>query len=261
MDFIIKVVLSFIVGGSYVAGVIWLSEKLGSRIGGAIAGLPSTILISMIFINITQGPADVREAVAIVPLMFMATLLYAIVFLKVEANTKRHPVAIITATIAWTSVALVFKLFSKLDFIYIVAIGVAGLVGFKIAFHKFDTTAPKKIKLPKNIYLIRFIIGGSVIASSVLIAKLLGPVWGGVVGSMPAMLGCILYFLSKSQGSEFLHGFLRRLPLSYISSLLFLVVIHQSLTNINSVLAFTLGMSGASIYTFSIIYFKRKIKT
>ena len=84
MDFAIKVILSFIVGGTWVSGVIWLSEKLGSRVGGAIAGIPSTILISLIFINLTQGPADAREALTIVPLMFSASLIYAFVFMKTE---------------------------------------------------------------------------------------------------------------------------------------------------------------------------------
>lgn len=58
MDFALKVALSFLVGGAFVFGVIWASEKLGSRIGGAIAGWPSTILVGLAFIDITEVQAQ-----------------------------------------------------------------------------------------------------------------------------------------------------------------------------------------------------------
>lgn len=258
VDFVIKVILSFIVGGTYVSGVIWLSEKLGSRIGGAIAGLPSTILISMIFINITEGPPDAREAVSIVPLMFVATLIYAYVFIEIETKTKKQFFAIGCAIISWLLVVLLLKLVVGIPFAIIVALGISSLIIANLIFNQFDTKPPKKIQLPKHIYIMRFFNGGTVIAGAVIVARLLGPVWGGIVGSMPAMLGCILYFLSKSQGGEFLRGFLRRLPLSYISSLLFLVVVHQSLTNLNSILSFILGMATSLLYTSLLIGIKSK---
>jgi hypothetical protein len=106
-------------------------------------------------------------------------------------------------------------------------------------------------------YAIRFITGGTVIAAAVLAARILGPVWGGVVSSLPALLGSVLYFLNKSQGDKFLEGFLRLLPLSYVSSFVFLILIHQLLTKLPGVLAFTVAMSGALLCTSAILFFKR----
>ncbi len=43
--FILKLVLSFIVGSLWITMGTVLAEKYGTKIGGLIAGLPSTILI------------------------------------------------------------------------------------------------------------------------------------------------------------------------------------------------------------------------
>ena len=50
MDFLFlsRVVLSFLVAGSWIALVTLLAERLGSRLGGLFANLPSNILISLI---------------------------------------------------------------------------------------------------------------------------------------------------------------------------------------------------------------------
>ena len=52
--FWIKLILSFFIGGTYIAFTIWIAEKFGSKIGGIILGLPSTTLVSLIFIAWTQ---------------------------------------------------------------------------------------------------------------------------------------------------------------------------------------------------------------
>ena len=53
--FLFKLFLSFIVGGLYIALTIRISERIGSRIGGLLIGLPSTLLVSLIFIAWTQN--------------------------------------------------------------------------------------------------------------------------------------------------------------------------------------------------------------
>lgn len=259
MDFVLKVVLSFIVGGAYVSGVIWASERLGSRIGGAVAGLPSTILVGLAFIDITEGPSAARSAVAIVPLMFFATLIYGLIFMKATSILKgknRTLSASLIATIVWLAVALATRQFSNVNFLYIVLVAIFGLVGFRYLFRNFGSIPPVKIPLSQRIYALRFVIGGTVIACSVVVARAISPVWGGIVSSFPALLGSVLYFLNKSQGSEFLKGFLRRLPLSYLSSLIFIILIHQLIIRVSGFYSFLIAMAGATAYTFLLVFLR-----
>lgn len=259
MDFALKVVLSFLVGGAYVSGVIWASEKLGSRIGGAIAGLPSTILVGLAFIDLTEGPVAVHSAVAVVPLMFFATLIYGLVFMNSVEKIKHKNKAFLATLVAlgvWLVIILGIRKFSDFSFLSVVSATFIGLLGFKYAFRNFQTIVPSNIILPKHIYFFRFVIGGAVIAGSVLAARYAGPQWGGIVSCVPAVLGSVLYFLSKSQGGKFLQGFLRRLPMGYISSLIFMVLIHQLILKLSGIYTFAIAMAVATAYTFLLITLK-----
>lgn len=253
------VVLSFLVGGAYVSGVIWASEKLGSRIGGAVAGWPSTILVGLAFIDLTEGPVAVHSAVTIVPLMFFATLIYGLVFTNSIGKIKYKNKAFLATLVAlsvWLVIILGIRKFSDISFLYIVLATFIGLLGFRFAFRNFESIAATNIILPNNIYFFRFVIGGAVIAGSVLAARYAGPVWGGMISCFPAVLGSVLYFLGKSQGGKFLQGFLRRLPMSYISSLIFMVIVHQLITKTSGFYTFLIAMTVATAYTFLLIILK-----
>ena len=48
--FIIKLILSFIVGVVWITCVTVFAEKFGSRVGGAVAGIPATMVTNLFFI-------------------------------------------------------------------------------------------------------------------------------------------------------------------------------------------------------------------
>ncbi len=261
MDFSLKVFLSFLIGGGYVSGIVWTSENLGSRIGGAIAGLPSTILVGLIFIEIAEGTEATKSAAKIVPLIFMAALIYAWVFLKSVRKIKGPNKALKAsafALMAWLALVLPEKyIFTDKSFLIICIAASAGLILFRYLFRNLSSRLPKKFELPNSVYFLRFIISGAIIASAVVAAHFAGPVWGGVVSSLPALLFSTLYFLHKTQGDEFLEGFIKRLPVSYISSFIFLVILHQTLGKFGDTVCFGLAMLGALSYTIAIIYFRQ----
>ena len=252
MAFALKVILSFLIGGGYVSGIIWFSEKLGSRVGGALTGVPNTVLVSLVFINVTENPQATKLATSIIPVMLIAVLLYAWVFVKTASltNKNRHLFATATATMAWLLAAAVLRQsFSKAGFVHIVIFTLVGIMLFQYIFHTYAVILPKKRMLPNSIYIVRFLVAGAVIATAVVAARYLGPLWGGVISGFPATVVAVLYFLSKSQGGEFAKSFVKQLPLSVISSLIFVVVLHQTLTRVSTYISFLIGMACALIYT------------
>src|SRR5512136_737204 len=83
--FITRVVLSFVIAGGWIAFVTLLAERLGSRLGGLFSNLPSNILISLVFIAISNDVFFVRDMMPAVPIgMLIDTvfLLVMILFLK-----------------------------------------------------------------------------------------------------------------------------------------------------------------------------------
>src|SRR3990172_6673809 len=106
--FLFKLVLSFIVGGLYVAITIRISEKLGSKLGGMLIGLPSTVLISLIFIAWTQ---DVTAAVSATPIIPVASAISS-VFVASFILLYRYGrgVALILSILLWFALATPFIL-------------------------------------------------------------------------------------------------------------------------------------------------------
>jgi hypothetical protein len=190
--------------------------------------------------------------------MFIATLVYAAIFLRLlgkKWESSHGLVAFTTATALWLGVALLaIAVLHRTNFLVTVLIAIAGLISFHTIFRRFSVMPPKKAFLPQHIYVVRFLLGAILVSSAVVAARLLGPVWGGVIGSFPAMLGSVLYFLAKSQGPQFLEGFLRRLPAGYISSLTFIVLVHETITRLPVVLSFVVSLSAAALCASALLF-------
>ena len=60
--FVLKLVLTAFVGGSWVVLSTIIAERAGTKLGGVIAGLPSSSLIAFLFIGWTQSPQAAAQA-------------------------------------------------------------------------------------------------------------------------------------------------------------------------------------------------------
>ena len=67
--FQLQLLLSFFIGGIWIAGTTVLADRYGSKLGGWLGGLPSTALFSLFFIAWTQSPAIASEVTTVMPLI------------------------------------------------------------------------------------------------------------------------------------------------------------------------------------------------
>src|SRR5260221_14387282 len=78
--FTLKLILSFVVGGSYVIGATIVADNLGTKLGGLIAGLPSTILFGLLFIAWTQNTQASVEATTLLPAVIGVACFFLITY-------------------------------------------------------------------------------------------------------------------------------------------------------------------------------------
>lgn len=243
-------------------GIILISEQLGSRIGAALAGVPNTILVSLVFICLTTSAEATKTATTIVPIMLVASIFYAWIFVQASRFGKgvsRDLFATLLAIVSWLVVAITLRsTLAHTDFVYIVILGLLGIWVFYFLSRGFPTIKPKKINLPNSVHVARFLTGGTIVAGAVIAAHYLGPLWAGVVSSFPG-LATTMYFMNASQGPEFSKGFVKRLPLGVISTLLFIIVLHLTLTRINTVVSFLISVVCALVYTFALLNIRSRI--
>ena len=107
--FITKWLLSLIIGSFWVVISTVIAEKISGKIGGLILGLPTTAVVSLLFIGLTQDLESVLKASKIVPFM---SGFYCFFFLTYLIRSKKgFMIGLINALIIWFLFAFIALLF------------------------------------------------------------------------------------------------------------------------------------------------------
>lgn len=202
---LIRIALSFVIAGVWIATATFLGERLGSRKAGLIANMPSNILISLLFVSLTRGPEYAASATAGVPMGMMIDTFFLVAFIFALKEGLWPALAIALATWAIFAV-IVLMLLPPLGFLasIIVYLVVAGLLFvFTDAKLGVKKTDKKPVKFSWKIAAVRAFFAGSVVAGAVAIAQVAPPYMTGVLATFPAALTSALVILAGSQGIAF----------------------------------------------------------
>jgi len=217
--FILKLILSFIIGSVWVTLTTIAAEKYGSKIGGVIAGLPSTILVSLFFIGWTQSTQAVVEATTLVPLIGGVICLFLVAYLFLAPKINFW-LSLLGATFIWFifSLGVYFTSFRNFGLSFVIYL-VLALVSFIIVerYLNISSIKNKKVKYTFSMIIFRGLIAGTIISIAVLLAKLSGPVLGGVFSMFPAGFISTILVIHFQHGKEFSFPIMKVTILSGIS--------------------------------------------
>lgn len=201
--FVVKVFLSLIIGIIWVILSTYIAERVSGKIGGLIVGLPSTAVISLLFIGLTQGIPAALTASKIIP---FSSGLYCFYFIAYLLLTKKgFKQGFFGSLIVWFIFAIVAVRFSPdnlLVSIILWLILVASCIWWVVKNVQINhKLIPKKII--GNPLWLKALITGTVISLIVIIGKIAGPKWGGVFANFPALTISTYLVTIKSGGIEF----------------------------------------------------------
>jgi len=208
--FIIKLILSFFVGAVWITLLSIFAEKLGTKIGGAIAGIPATMVVALFFIGYTQTPEIASQSTTIIPLIIGINSLFILSYVALSKLRLNFFLALFISLFWWFTLSFIFVLIKFNNFFYSI-IGFILLISF--CYYIFEkklniiSQGKKKIKYTLSQIIFRAVISGLVIAFAVLMAKISGPLLGGVFASFPALAVALILI------THFKHGFLFTLAL------------------------------------------------
>lgn len=225
--FALKLILSFVIGGLWITLGVALAERRGSKVGGLVLGFPSTVLIATVFIGWTQSPQAAARAAAVMPAVHGLNCLYILVSLV----GRRFWAAWAAGLAVWGAgsfliVLLKFDSFLAGLFIY------AALLAF--AFRRIGRILPRDPEAAKGraagprLVAARGLLGGTIIAAAVLIAKVGGPLIGGVFAIFPAVFTGALLATSLSHGAVFSAAVMRASLVGGISCIVFAAAVRLS---------------------------------
>jgi Protein of unknown function (DUF3147) len=202
--FWLKLLLGFIIGSLWVTLTTFSAERYGSKVGGLIGGLPSTVVVALFFIGFTQSPQAAADATTVMPLAQGLNGLVVLAFMLLI------PYGLWTGLLS----SLLLWLFQS-TLLYLLDIQAfwISILGWLILLVFCSLTAEKWMKIVSQDRLIikyqpyqllwRAIIGGSIIAFAIFMGKVGGPLLGGIFSSFPAMFLSTLVITYKTADSDF----------------------------------------------------------
>jgi hypothetical protein len=224
--FIIKLFISFVIGGAWVVAATHFADRYGTKTGGIITGLPSTALISLFFIGWTQSPRVSVEATTIIPIIGAVNALFLLAYIALAR--KNFWLALGTSFLVWGGFSFLFVL---LDFSgFLLSIGIYAIVAF-LSFWliekgiKVKSARPASIQNTAKTLAFRGLFSGSIIALAVTLGKTGGPLLGGMFAMFPAMFTGTLLITYFSQGPLFSSAMMKVALLSASSVVLYAVLV------------------------------------
>ncbi|PKK82439.1 MAG: hypothetical protein CVT49_13720 [candidate division Zixibacteria bacterium HGW-Zixibacteria-1] len=201
---LVKIIVSFVTAGIWISAATALAERLGSRVGGLIANLPSNIVVSLVFVALIHDGSFAAEATHAVPVGMLIDTVFLFIFIL--AVRRGMAFAVIISLISWFGLAviaaeLVYSNWVVNTTLYIVITILLFIVLGKLI--KIPDAARSIKKYSLNQLLIRALFAGSVVAATIILSTFAGTYWTGLFTTFPAVLLSTMVILAYNQSVAF----------------------------------------------------------
>jgi len=203
-----------------------IAERYGTKVGGILGTLPSTIVIAFLFFALNQGVSFASRSAIVVPAEMGINVVFLFVFVLLAFRSTAG--ALVASLIVWIILStLLFMLKPEDIFLSLVLYAIA--VGFTlIVLEKVKkTSSVSRIHVhytPLKIAT-RGVIAGTVIAVAVLLSNI-GPTLSGIFSVFPAIFMSTMLIYVREHGPGFATGMAKAMIFGTPSVLSYAVAIH-----------------------------------
>ncbi|MDE1861176.1 MAG: DUF3147 family protein [Candidatus Micrarchaeota archaeon] len=199
-----NIFFAFLVGGTWVALSTIAADRLGSKIGGFLIGLPSTAIVAFLFIGIVQGPQVASQATSDFPLIYGFTGLFLIFFALI--SKKGFWIGLCGSLAVWFALTLSVAVLGLENFELSLIIYLMILLFVYFIPEEHLRIRPQKTRsTPISLKHLAFraVFSGAIIAFAVFLSKAGGPLFGGAFAAFPAGFISALIIGNMARGLEF----------------------------------------------------------
>lgn len=225
--FVLRVALSFVLGGLAVALFTTAAERMGSHVGGLLLSFPVKVTIAMVLIGLNEGAAIAAHAAMAIPLGIGINLVFLVATAIFVRRHEPWP-ALRRALMVWAIAgALAIALLPQ---------GIAwSIVGFAVpaivALFLLRGTPPAKPKSrSKDTFgilglLSRAAGAGTIVALAVVLARYGGPLLGGLASVFPSGWITTMVILTRHHGPAFTAATIRVMVAGSIAPVVFGLIV------------------------------------
>jgi hypothetical protein len=237
---------------------MFIAEKYGTKIGGILGTLPSTIVIALIFLAINKNQNFASESAIIIP----AELGINICFLAIFAIliNKSIYLAFFSSLSIWIIFSSLLILINLNNILISIAIYVISLLIALILLEnifKIKSIQNERIKYDPKKIAFRGILAGVIITVAILLSNI-GPIFSGIFSVFPAIIISTMLISYKEYGSEFASGIAKSMIIGISSVALYATAIHFTYQHFDIVIGSIISYCVSLILTISILKIKNK---
>jgi hypothetical protein len=261
--FLFKLILAFAVGSTMVTLATVAAERLGSKMGGLIGGIPSAVAISLFFIGFTESPRIASEATNMIPLTMGLNGIFLVAYVGLAGWGAW--MAMVGALIFWFVLAALVLFLKFNDFLFSLLFYFFSLIGsYRILEKCFHLPSTGKISIRYTPFQIlwRALFSGAIISGAVYLSRVAGPVWGGMMAPFPTIYISTLIILAKSKGVEFSRRITKPLLVSaMINVVVYATAVRYLYLLFDLALGTVLALGVSALSTYGIYWFiKNKMR-
>lgn len=209
-----------------VIGVTLAVERLGSLIGGALAGLPIVIGPGFFFIAREHGADFTADTAAASLLSLCATEAFLLAYSGV-AFRHRPGLALSAATLVWFLAAAMLAPLPPRPFLAVVLfLGAATAARLICRRRLLRTGGARKVDGGYLLLLVRGLAAGLLVATATLAADHLGPGWSGFFVTYPIAISIVAITVHQRSGA-------------YVA----IATLHAAMQGVGSLAAFSLTLA------------------
>jgi len=253
-------IIPFALSALIVSLVTIIAEKYGTKTGGVMGTLPSTIIIAFLFIALDKGVQFASDSVVVVPAEMGFNLIFLLTF-TLLSQRKLH-IALTGSLLGWTVLSIVIYYSNMTSIVVSLAVY---LVCFLFAFLTLDKkkkiTAQNPIKVhytPLKL-LGRSLIAGIVIAIAVTFSNL-GTMLSGIFSVFPAIFLSTMLISLREHGPQFTGAMAKGMIYGSPSVVSYAVGVHFFYPLVGILLGTISAFLIAIVATLVLFTFRKKIR-
>ena len=256
---ILQIALSFVVAGLWISSATLVGERLGSRLAGLVTNLPSTIVVAMLFVALTRGPAYAAVAAASVGIGMGLCILFLVAFILAVPHGLGFALGAAFGTwllAAWLANLMPPPSLARGVLLFLLVNVLAMLA---LEYLLAIPSAPQRERPFSYLVLVcRALFAGGVVAGAVTAAQLAPPFLAGVLSCFPAMYSTSLVILARSQGASFARASGKVMVFSCSSIIIYAAAVAALFPRVGIWLGTLLGYALAALYLAILAPFSRK---
>jgi hypothetical protein len=235
-----------------------IAEKYGTKTGGIIGTLPSTIVIALLFLAINKNQNFASESAIVIPAELGINICFLVIFsILVKKSIYLSFISSISIWIILSTLLIVTK-FNNI-FISITIYIVSLILGLMILENIFKIKSVRNVKINYDIKKIIFrgVLAGIIITIAILLSNI-GPIFSGIFSVFPAIIISTMIISYREFGPDFSSGLAKSMIIGISSVALYATSIHFTYQYYDIIIGSIISYCISLLFTISILTIRDK---